>query len=66
VVLPDFAEDRYDAEQVRRLSAMTIGYYDRFAAAFWDGTKLHDVSQNYAASLDATEGDPPYCNPGGS
>jgi hypothetical protein len=45
---------------------MTIGYYDRFAAAFWDGTQHHDVSQNYAAFLDATEGDPPYCNPGGS
>jgi hypothetical protein len=45
---------------------MTIGYYDRFAAAFWDGTQHHGVSQNYAAFLDATEGDSPYCNPGGS
>src|SRR5947209_17989100 len=61
---------RYDAEQVRRLSAMTIAYYDRFAEAFWEGTRYHDVSQNYAALLKAIEGDPPYsildlgCGPG--
>ena len=60
----------YDAEQVRRLSDTTIAYYDRFAQAFWDGTRHHDVSQNYAAFLDAIEGDPPYsildlgCGPG--
>src|ERR1700680_541238 len=61
---------RYDAEQVPRLSGTTIAYYDRFARAFWDGTRHHDVSQNYAAFLDAIEGDPPYsildlgCGPG--
>jgi SAM-dependent methyltransferase len=61
---------RYDAEQVRRLSGTTIAYYDRFARAFWDGTRDHDVSQNYAAFLNAIEGDPPYsildfgCGPG--
>src|SRR6201984_481268 len=61
---------RYDAEQVRRLSDTTIAYYDRFARAFWNGTRHHDVSQNYAAFLDAMEGDPPYsildlgCGPG--
>ena len=42
-------------------SEATIAYYDRFAEAFWDGTRDHDVSQNYAALLDAIEGDPPYC-----
>ena len=61
---------RYDAEQVRRLSDRTIAYYDRFARAFWNGTRDHDVNQNYAAFLDAIEGDPPYsildlgCGPG--
>jgi SAM-dependent methyltransferase len=61
---------RYDAEQVRRLSGTTIAYYDRFARPFWEGTRHHDVSQNYAALLDAIEGDPPYsildlgCGPG--
>jgi SAM-dependent methyltransferase len=63
---------RYDAAQVRRLSDATIAYYDQFARAFWDGTRDHDVSQNYAAFLDAMERDPPYsysildlgCGPG--
>ena len=60
----------YNAEQVRRLGAMTIAYYDRFARAFWDGTQYHDVSQNYLAFLNAIEGEPPYsildlgCGPG--
>ena len=43
----------YDAEQVRSFSDTTIAYYDRFARAFWNGTRDHDVSQNYAAFLDA-------------
>src|SRR5204862_3615106 len=49
------------AEEVRRLGETTIAFYDRFARAFWNGTRDHDVSQNYAALLDAIEGDPPYC-----
>ena len=49
------------AEEVRRLGETTIAFYDRFARAFWDGTRDHDVSQNYAALLEAIEGDPPYC-----
>src|SRR5438105_6346743 len=61
---------RYEAEPVRRFSEMTIAYYDRFARGFWDGTRHHDVSQNYAAFLNAIESDPPYsildlgCGPG--
>src|SRR6266446_9319656 len=61
---------RYDAEQVRRFSDTMIAYYDQFARAFWTGTRDHDVSQNYAAFLDAMEGSPPYsildlgCGPG--
>ena len=49
---------RYDADQVQRLSDTTIAGYDRFARAFWDGTRDHDVSQNYAAFLGAIEGEP--------
>src|SRR6202521_1045394 len=60
----------YDEEEVRRLGETTIAFYDRFARAFWNGTRDHDVSQNHAALLDAIEGDPPYsildlgCGPG--
>ena len=51
---------RVDVEQSRRMSEMTIAYYDRMAETYWDGTRDHDVSQNYTALLDAIETDPPY------
>jgi SAM-dependent methyltransferase len=60
----------YDAEQLRRISELTIAHYGRSAEAYWDGTRDHDVNQNYAALLDAMECDPPYsildlgCGPG--
>ena len=60
----------YDAEQLRRISEVTIAHYDQLAEGYWDGTRDHDVTQNYAAFLDAIEGDPPYsildlgCGPG--
>ncbi len=53
-----------------RFSEATIAHYDRQAEAFRDGTRDHDVSQNYAALLEAIEADPPYsildlgCGPG--
>jgi hypothetical protein len=61
---------RVDVEQSRRMSEMTIAYYDRMAETYWDGTRDHDASQNYTALLDAIETDPPYsildlgCGPG--
>ena len=60
----------YHAAQLRRISAGTIGYYDRVAEAFWHGTREHDVAQNYAALLGALEGEAPHsildlgCGPG--
>ena len=54
----------------RRLAETTIAYYDRFARAFWDGTRHHDVTKNYAALLNGIESGPPYsildlgCGPG--
>ena len=61
---------RAGGDTSRRSSEETIAHYDRSAHAFRDGTRDHDVSQNYAALLDAIEGDPPYsildlgCGPG--
>ena len=51
-------------------SSQTLAYYEANAASFWDGTKGHDVSQNYAALLQNLEGSPPFaildvgCGPG--
>ena len=61
---------RIDVEQLHRISELTLAHYDQFAEAYWDGTRDHDVSQNYTELLDAIEGDPPYsildlgCGPG--
>jgi len=35
------------------ITARTLGDYDAAAASFWAGTRDHDVTQNYAALLDA-------------
>lgn len=67
---PDQLSDALDKAQRRRISEATIGYYDRTADDFWDGTRNHDVSQNYRALLEAIEGNPPFsildlgCGPG--
>jgi len=59
-----------DKAQLRHISEITIGHYDRTAEDYWGGTQNHDVSQNYEALLDAIEGEPPYaildlgCGPG--
>ena len=48
----------------------TIDYYERNAERFWQGTRDHDVIQNYDALLKALPGDGPHkildfgCGPG--
>jgi SAM-dependent methyltransferase len=52
------------------LSKSTLAHYERHARSFWEGTKDHDVTQNYAALLEAIEGARPFaildfgCGPG--
>ncbi len=51
-------------------TAATIDHYERRAPQFWEGTRDHDVRQNYAALLGAIEGEAPFtildlgCGPG--
>ena len=67
---PDNPSNALDKAQLRRISELTIGHYERAAEYYRDGTQNHDVSQNYAALLEAIGGDPPYaildlgCGPG--
>jgi len=48
----------------------TLDHYEANATSFWEGTRDHDVSQNYAALLGAIQGTPPFsildfgCGPG--
>jgi SAM-dependent methyltransferase len=58
------------AAELHEVSARTVAHYDASAHSFRDGTRDHDVSQNYAAFLRAIEGPPPFvvldlgCGPG--
>ena len=67
---PDKPSYALDKAQLRHISEITIGHYDRTAEDYWDGTRNHDVGQNYEALLEAIEGAPPYaildlgCGPG--
>ncbi|MGH7293980.1 MAG: class I SAM-dependent methyltransferase [Polyangiaceae bacterium] len=51
-------------------SARTLAYYEANATPFWEGTRDHDVTQNYDALLGAIERPPPCaildfgCGPG--
>ena len=51
-------------------SLRTLSHYEANAADFWEGTKHHDVSQNYDALLESLDGAPPFtildfgCGPG--
>jgi SAM-dependent methyltransferase len=57
-------------EDLQRIAARTLGYYEQNAQAFWEGTRDHDVSQNIDALLMHVESTPPLeildfgCGPG--
>jgi SAM-dependent methyltransferase len=52
------------------ISVRTLAHYEANATSFWEGTKDHDVSQNYEALLGNIEGSAPHtildlgCGPG--
>ena len=66
----DQEPSQLDKTQLRRISEMTISHYDRSAEYYWEGTRDHDVSQNYSAFLGAIKGDDAFsildlgCGPG--
>ena len=57
-------------EELRHITARTVGHYDDHAQSYWEGTRDHDVSQNVQAFLSALRGSPPLdlldlgCGPG--
>jgi SAM-dependent methyltransferase len=58
------------ANELAEISRVTLEHYAQRAAAFWAGTRDHDVRQNIAALLGAIDGEPPFaildfgCGPG--
>jgi SAM-dependent methyltransferase len=43
--------DKIPKKQLAEIENITLGHYDQNAASFWEGTKDHDVSQNYEKFL---------------
>ncbi|HEX5034394.1 MAG TPA: class I SAM-dependent methyltransferase, partial [bacterium] len=43
---------RLNASELEVISRRTLGHYEGRAAEFWEGTKDHDVRQNYQALLE--------------
>lgn len=43
--------DKLPAKQLAEIEQITLGHYDDNALAFWEGTKDHDVAQNYQSFL---------------
>jgi len=39
------------SEDLEEIETVTLNHYNQNAASFWQGTKDHDVDQNYAAFL---------------
>jgi SAM-dependent methyltransferase len=62
--------DEEVARDLSEISARTLHDYDQAAESFWAGTRDHDVTQNYAALLDALSRSAPLrlldfgCGPG--
>ncbi|MBI3525042.1 MAG: class I SAM-dependent methyltransferase [Betaproteobacteria bacterium] len=57
-------------QDLDKIAALTLEYYDSRAEDFWEGTRNHDVGQNIAALLENISSEPPFkildfgCGPG--
>lgn len=57
-------------DELDAITRGTLADYGSTAKSFWEGTKDHDVTQNYEALLSSIEGSPPFtildfgCGPG--
>ena len=63
-------EKKINSQELQQISSITIKHYDNSAVSFWQGTKDHDVTQNYDSLLNLIISDPPLkildfgCGPG--
>jgi SAM-dependent methyltransferase len=61
---------KLDADALRQIVSRTLGHYHARAAAFWEGTRHHDVEQNIEALLRHVQATAPFtlldfgCGPG--
>ena len=58
------------SEDLQQIALRTLAHYEQNAQSYWEGTRLHDVSQNIEALLKHIPGPPPFdlldfgCGPG--
>ncbi|MEE2716528.1 MAG: class I SAM-dependent methyltransferase [SAR324 cluster bacterium] len=63
-------QPHWNSTELKTIETVTLGHYEDNAQAFWEGTKDHDVSQNYEALLSACGPEKPLdlldfgCGPG--
>ena len=61
---------KLSAQDLAKISDLTLEHYNQRADDFWAGTRDHDVTQNVSALLESIEGTPPFtvldfgCGPG--
>lgn len=61
---------KLSAQDLEKITSVTLQHYDQNAESFWQGTRGHDVGQNIAALLQHITGNPPHvildfgCGPG--
>jgi SAM-dependent methyltransferase len=48
-----FMKKRLTTDDLNAITSVTLHHYESSANSFWEGTKNHDVSQNYEAFLEA-------------
>lgn len=46
----------HNQDSLASITTLTLAHYEQHAHAFWEGTRDHDVSQNYTAFLSAMPG----------
>jgi hypothetical protein len=43
--------EKIPESQLSKIETITLGHYENNASSFWEGTKDHDVTQNYEKFL---------------
>ncbi|RBA24301.1 class I SAM-dependent methyltransferase [Herminiimonas fonticola] len=64
------SDKKLSSQELTHITDVTLDHYNQRAAAFWEGTRSHDVSQNIHSLLKHIEGAAPFsildlgCGPG--
>ena len=51
---------RLNSQDLDKIAALTLDFYNQHAQDFWEGTRDHDVSQNITAILQHIKGERPF------